>query len=355
MNALRRFLIRLTAAGNVVAALMLLGCGLSSRLNPAEYPFAAVLGLCFPLVLALNAAFLVVWIVFCVRYVWLPVVGMAVSWSYIFSYCPLNLSKDVPEGAIKLLTYNVRSLDAEGVNAEGLSLWEYLAGSEADIVCLQECGTRKAAEFDSLMSAMGYPCIVKPKNKQSLAVYSRFPLVSVRTVAYESTSNGSLAAEVLYEGDTVLVVNNHLESYKLSVDDKEKYRGIIKEPEGEGTEDAARTIVQKISEASRIRGPQADSVLCFAEGTGREAMIICGDFNESPISYTCHRMGEKLTSAYRQSGRGFGFSYNEKGFYFRIDHVFISDYWRSYGTYIDKTAPWSDHYPLITYLQKAKN
>ena len=51
---------------------------------------------------------------------------------------------------------------------------------------------------------------------------------------------------------------------------------------------------------------------------------------------------------------GLGLSYNQKGFYFRIDHVFVSDYWQTYETHVDKSAPWSDHYPMITYLKKRK-
>ena len=86
----------------------------------------------------------------------------------------------------------------------------------------------------------------------------------------------------------------------------------------------------------------------------KKPVVVCGDLNDSPISYSCHRLSSRLKSAFRQSGNGLGLSYNQKGFYFRIDHIFVSDYWQTYETHVDKTAPWSDHYPMITYLKKHK-
>ena len=89
-------------------------------------------------------------------------------------------------------------------------------------------------------------------------VYSRLPILSVHRIAYESTTNGSLAVELLYGQDTVLLVNNHLESYKLTPEDKMKYKEIIKDPENGHAESNSRELVRKMAGASRLRGPQVD-------------------------------------------------------------------------------------------------
>mgnify|MGYP006886263792 CR=1 FL=1 len=62
---------------------MLWACGLSSGLNPAVHSHVALFGLGFPLLLLLNIAFIFFWLVFSIRYVWLPFVGMLLSVSYI--------------------------------------------------------------------------------------------------------------------------------------------------------------------------------------------------------------------------------------------------------------------------------
>ena len=360
MKWLKRILLQLSVGANVMAALMLLACGLSAGLNPADYPHAALFGLGFPLLLLLNLLFIPFWLVFCIRYVWLPFVGMLLSVSYIYDYCPLNWPEKAPQDALMLMTYNTEFLGRGEKDADGgYSLLEYMAASGADVICIQEGiaqSKNPSQEYaDSVMAAAGYHIRHLNDGKaEPQFIYSRLPILDVHRVAYESSTNGSMAMELLYEGDTILVVNNHLESYKLTPEDKQVYKDIIHDPENIRSERSSRDLVRKMADASRMRGPQIDSVLNYVRHSGREGVVVCGDFNDSPISYSCRRCSSALTSAFRQSGNGLGLSYNQKGFYFRIDHIFVSDYWQTYETHVDKTALWSDHYPMITYLKKHK-
>ncbi len=360
MKWLKRILVQMAIGANVMAALLLLACSLCSGLNPAEYPRAAIFVLGFPLLLLLNLAFVFFWLVFSIRHVWIPFAGMLFSVSYIYDYCPVNWPSGIPDGALKVITYNTEFMGARGKSDDGhYPLLEYLASSDADIICIQEGVPQSkgpsVAYEDSVMEAAGYHILRLNDGKaEPQFIYSRLPVLSVRRISYESSANGSVAAELLYGEDTVLVVNNHFESYKLTREDKEKYKEIIKEPEKEDTESNSRALFRKMAVASSLRGPQADSVLHYIHASGHEAVVVCGDFNEPPVSYSCYRMGTELASAFRQSGNGLGLSYNQKGFYFRIDHIFVSDYWRTYDTHVDKSATWSDHYPLVTYLKKHK-
>ena len=138
MGWLRRFLLQLAVGANVMAALLLWLCGLSAGLDPAEHPRVALFGLGFPLLLLLNLAFVFFWLVFYVRYVWLPFAGMMLSVSYIYDYCPLNWPEKAPAGALKLMTYNTEFLGRGEKGADGRSpMLDYLAASDADIICLQ--------------------------------------------------------------------------------------------------------------------------------------------------------------------------------------------------------------------------
>ena len=126
------------------------------------------------------------------------------------------------------------------------------------------------------------------------------------------------------------------------------------DPERPEVDDDTRALVGKMAKASRARGPQVDSVMQYIRQADCRAVVACGDFNDAPVSYTCQRFSSVLQDAYRQSGSGLGLSYVEKGFYFRLDHVFVSDYWQTYETGVDKSVKLSDHYPLVTYLVKRK-
>lgn len=359
MKTLKRILTRLALVANVIFALLLFVCGWSAELNPAEYSRLSLMGLAFPLLLLINIGFIVFWLVFNIYYIWFPIVGMLCSFSYIYDYFPLNWNKKAPDGALKVMTYNNEYYGQAEKDEDGnYPVVDYMANSGADIICVQEGGFSKgltARTVDEIMSAAGYRIRrIKDRKSEPQVVYSKLPVISVCRVPYESSTNGSVAVELLYDGDTVLVINNHFESYKLSVKDKEKYKEILNNPEGADTDDNTRALIRKMAKASSIRGPQVDSVFSYINKVGHDAVIVCGDFNDSPISYSCRRLSSRLTDVFRQSGCGLGWTYNQSGLNFRIDHIFVSDYWQSYSTYVDKTALWSDHYPLITYLKKRK-
>ena len=153
-------MVQLAIGANVMAALLLLACGLSSEVNPAVHPRLALFGLGFPLLLLLNIAFVAFWLVFHVRHVWLPFAGMLLSIPYIYDYCPLNWPEKRPADALQLLTYNTEFI-GKGVKGDDgrYPLLDYLAASGADIICLQEGVANKTPKpeyVDSIMMAAGY-------------------------------------------------------------------------------------------------------------------------------------------------------------------------------------------------------
>lgn len=364
LNLFKRLAVHFFVGANVMVALLLLLCGLSSTLSPAEHPRLALFCLGFPLLLALNIAFVFFWLIFQVKKVWIALIGLLCSGSYIRSYCPLNFPSKAPEGSLKLLTYNTKSFGNSKIDENGHNaVLDYLLQSKADIICLQEAMPGydlKIKDIDQKLSEYGYNGVdfdhVDSNSglRGDRRVYSKLPILSAESVVGASAGNGVMAVRLLYDNDTILLLNGHLESYRLTMEDKQHYKDILKEPEGEKTEENSKALLNKMSNVSRLRGPQADSVLQYIERSGEKSVIVCGDFNDSPISYPCHKLSECLKDAYKESGNGLGFSYVDKGFYFRIDHIFVSDYWQTYDTHIDKSITASDHYPMITYLRKDK-
>ena len=81
-------------------------------------------------------------------------------------------------------------------------------------------------------------------------------------------------------------------------------------------------------------------------------IIVCGDFNDTPISYTHRTIAQDLDDAFTQSGRGLGISYNQNRFYFRIDNILTSKNLRAYNCTVDRSIKESDHYPIWCYITK---
>ena len=79
-----------------------------------------------------------------------------------------------------------------------------------------------------------------------------------------------------------------------------------------------------MGEAFRIRAEQADIIADEIEALQGDYLIVCGDFNDTPISYARRRIQGQLRDAYVESGKGVGISYNGNMFWFRIDHILHS-------------------------------
>ncbi|MCM1108400.1 MAG: endonuclease/exonuclease/phosphatase family protein [Clostridium sp.] len=351
---------QLIAGANIMTVIFLLICSYSPILNPADWPRMSLWGLLFPMFLTITLLFLVFWLIFHIRFVWISLTGLILSYPALRAYCPVNWPVTPPVDAIKILTFNVHGFHNQQSGTRGDSLvLNYLIRSKAHIIALQEAvtgGRLPKDTLDATLTRHGYHSLrIESEEMQREICYSKYPILSAERIRYTSETNGSVAYRLLIDGDTVLLINNHFESYKLTPDDREQYKDMIKEPEREKVESGARLLISKMGRASALRAPEVDSVMSYIQRSGCRSVIVCGDFNDSPVSYTYHRLTSHLTSAYEDSGNGIGVSYNQKGFYVRIDHILFSDNWRSYATRVDRSIGTSDHYPLYTHIQKRKN
>lgn len=359
LQFIKNILLRLVAGANAVTILFLLLCGLSTYFSPASYPRLSVVGLAFPAFLVVNLLFIPFWLIFHIRYVWIPFAGLLICFPFVRDYCPLNWPEEPPADAIKVISYNAHGFSGSTKDEAGhYAAADYLANSGADIICLQEAykaATIKREYLDSVMKANGYhAAAITDVPDKGVICYSKFPVLSVASITYESQSNGSVLCQLKDGNDTLCLINNHFESNKLTPDDKTHYKEMIKDPELQKVENGTRRLVSKMAKAAALRAVQVDTVAARVRALKGTPVIVCGDFNDSPISYSYRVLTEVLSSAFEQSGNGLGVSYNQKGFYVRIDHILFSDEWESWHTYVDKSIPFSDHYPLVSYLKRAK-
>ena len=154
-----------------------------------------------------------------------------------------------------------------------------------------------------------------------LACYSKFPILSARMLDYRSNYNGSMVYENKIGKDTVLLINNHLESNKLTREDKVVYEDMLKDPKAGKVKSGVRQLVNKLAEASAIRSAQARTIAQEIAHSPYPSVIVCGDFNDSPISYAHRVISQDMDDAFTESGCGLGISYNQNKFYFRIDNI----------------------------------
>lgn len=235
------------------------------------------------------------------------------------------------------------------------AIMQYFFDERLDIICFQE-GVSSIDTWKDLDERFGkqFPHIVFPYQKEThLGICSRFPIQRTQLLTHY-TGNGAVAFWLqMPRGDSLLVVNCHLKSNKLSQEIRSQYSDIVRNPQtysqnSDYTYRISRSMSGSIISAAVIRANMADTISDFLRRHPQIPTIVCGDFNETPISYSCHTMKQLgLSDAYRAKGNGMGRSFNRDAIAVRIDHQFFSEHFDPLSAHIDQTKDWSDHYPLI--------
>lgn len=349
---------RIYAGAAWVSVLMLWACAASVYVPPSWCGYVGIFGLAFPFFLGGTLCMLAAGILFSPRQAWIPLVGMALSFGSIRTYVPFNLTSEAPRGSIKVMTYNVMGWgNASNYEDDRNRTMRYVAQERPDIFCYQEGYAARDIYDRYIVPEIREHCPYLDTlriGENVLGCFSRFPIVGKEHLCGSAT-NGAVAFKLLSErGDTLLVVNCHLESMHLSRSEREGYSRLVHRGKEAERDTLSRQLAAKIAFHTKLRGHQADTVAAYVKRHAGWPVIVCGDFNDSPISYARYTVGRGLTDAFRASGNGMGRSFNRDAIVVRIDHMFCSSHWKPYGCRVDQTADYSDHYPLITYLHRMR-
>jgi endonuclease/exonuclease/phosphatase family metal-dependent hydrolase len=256
--------------------------------------------------------------------------------------------------SIKILTFNTHIFNnhKDGGFEE---IAKFIEESDADIVCLQEFGYyhRYGASkkdilkfFDSI-----YPyrhLWFKNQTKwgeNGLATFSRYPIIEKKKIEYESADNISIYSDIVIDGDTIRVINNHLESNRLNQEDRKFAEKLVKE-NNEDIIDAGKKVGNRVVSGAINRTHQSEAVRDVIESTPHY-VIALGDFNDVALSYTYHTIGKDLQDAYSKGGHwGYHWTYNKNAMLFAIDHILVDEKINVIDSDVHRNIKISDHYPL---------
>lgn len=349
---------------SLLTAVGLVAAGYAGYINPARHPMLSLLGFAFPFFLVADIVVLLIAGLMRSRVAVVPLLALLAAWPPTKAYCPVNLPMNPPPNSIKVLTYNVMGFDSEHQPSDRPNpILKYICDQEADIVCLQEFVA--IGGQDSLWEAMhshlpymaasrtlGY---ARVGSGDHVALFSRYPIIACHAFALDTQGNTLAVFRIVVGKDTVCVFNGHLETNGLSVADKQRFETLAAgKTRGAAAGHEALAFARKLAEAARVRAPQADSIaLWTAKRMSRgDAIIVCGDLNDHPLSYARRRAASGLTDCYRETGLGPGFTFHHHSMHFRIDNIFCSDRYRPYLCTVDRSITLSDHYPMLCWLER---
>ncbi len=347
---------------NYVAALALLLSYLAPYTNPHKYWIIAFAGLAYPLLLITNVFFILIWLIRFDKYFLISLICILAAWNYpskIYQIKGIPASQN--EASFKVMSYNVHFFDQYGKSSKSDNLnkeiiLDYVIDNKPDIICIQEYYNQAGtADFNSQLKEAGsiyhksfFPYASSMKNT-GMAILSRFPIInSMQIEDIERNRLYAMAVDVLINEDTIRIYNIHLQSIRLGDEEYifDKLPIIQGAEKTEEIKAQGKQLIGKLKYAFEKRSNQVHVI----ENNILECQfpyIICGDLNDTPISYTYRKLKRNAFDAFVISGKGTGQTYAGNYPSFRIDYIFHSKHLTSSGfTTGDILA--SDHYPIFT-------
>lgn len=351
-SSLGRLCDALALAFSVLVGLMMALTYLSPLIRPSGW-FFPILGLIAPFTYVLTLCLMLYWVI---RWRWWRVMPLALLIIIGLFHLSLFLrpefrrhydeNKPRTRGTVKVLTFNVRQFYGPDGESSRDSLMTWLQKEAPDIICLQEFnpntggGSRKLV--DSLLGDRYYA--TTGDTVTSSVIYTRYRILRSGRTRKDIRAIRSIWADLLVGSDTLRVYNNHLNSTAItSADDDFLSRENFLQDTAR--EEKVRSIVRRFRDNSIARAAQADTIL-RAMASSPYRRIVCGDFNDTPMSYVYHEMCEGLQDAFRKAGRGYSYTFRGFDNCLRIDYVLL-DPSLEILSYEVPPVDFSDHYPVV--------
>lgn len=318
------------------------------------YPF---INLLLPVLLVANLAYLLYWAIRWKCWLFIPVLAIAGSWSYLDAIYQFGSKQSATHAGktLTVATYNVDSFQDEGMGYSCKSIARYMKEQQVDVVCMQEFGTNKFFTLDSVKHAFAaWPYVYIPsaeKDLLQLALFSKYPLADSALITYGNSNNCSLWCDIEVHGKRIRIFNNHLQTTNVSQNRRRLEKEMAKdELGGDLTEQAALRLVDAMHQNFVIRARQADTLRTYIEQSPYP-LLVCGDLNSVPSSYTYHKVkGENLLDGFQTCGKGYMYTYRYLKRVLRIDYIFHSKELKGLK-YYSPDMDYSDHNPVLMQVE----
>ncbi len=352
-----------------ILAILLIFTTITSYIDPIKIHIFAFTGFFYPLFWLLNfGAFCFVlirrrWILTLIPF--FAIVLTWSSWDSVFQASKKVKAREEMEQPLKLISYNTQLFDYykhSKLKGAPEAVFDALLKENADVICFQEYFTtlyNDAYTPNAIIAKfrhyeyrqIEYLRTKKGNTGYGLAIFSKYPIVHSGVIRFDNSNNLSVFSDISVNNQKVRVFNNHLESvgfkeHELSVLDSLDFRMTPYQKAG------LKKISNKLNRAFSQRSKQAEAISQHIKNSPYP-VIVCGDFNDTPVSYTYRKVKMGLKDAFRESGVGFSGTYNGKLPSFRIDYIFHDPKFDSYN-YGKMDLEYSDHFPIMATIDLKK-
>jgi endonuclease/exonuclease/phosphatase family metal-dependent hydrolase len=329
--------------------------------NPNSAGWFGLLGLFYPVLLLLNISFLAFWLY---RKQFTLAIATSIcillGWNYLNAtfginyFSPLSLKS---EHELSIMTYNIRSFRTPGKWDKQRKMKQIeqtlLAANiyAPDIFCGQEFSYPENAKWynATILKSLQEKSHIAT-NKKGLIIISKFPIINSESIKVEEddkVNRNCLFADVQINNNLIIrVYNIHLESNKIS-NETENIELDTEALQEKSTWKTIYHVLGNIKNNQKLRVNQMNNIITHIEGSPYP-VILCGDFNDTPLSYTYRKVNNLLQDNFAQKGKGKGTTYNGNIPFLKIDYILSDKRFDVLETKILRNHTKSDHFPTFS-------
>ncbi len=333
---------------NIIAVFALGIASGSVYISPEKTWIPALFGMAYPYLLVVNIIFIVLWVVIKFKFAFFSLVIILAGFNHIGNYLQFSGKKTTQKG-IRITSYNVKYFmgNTEVPNKENANhILDFLRQDNADIICLQEVRLNKRQIFDiknTRLPQVSHLQLAHNSYAGGQITLTSFPILNMGEIRFKNSGNMIIFTDMLINTDTVRVYNCHLQSYRLREAEINAIDSIDFNNQPK-TKEKMMELSLKFKDALIKRAEQA-ATLREHLNQCPYPVIVCGDFNDTPVSFTYRTVKGDLEDSFTQSGKGTANTYNGKLPSFRIDYILYSPIFTSFNFEVS-TLNHSDHFPI---------
>ena len=366
----------------IVAILFLVGCYNHFFTSAVWWPIG-FLTLSLLYLLIVLFIFFIFWLFIKPAWALIFVVAVALSFQHITNIIPFRVSYrfnvEKSPSDLRVMSWNVAQFDIMKVKKNPNTYQDMLNlinQYQPDVACFQEMVSGdtladlntpyyKEFAFYSIFefaNKLAFPDYLYSYNFKEnfmnqqhfgIIIFSKYPIINKQTVSqYPNDYNSTFQyVDIVKENDTVRIFNLHLQSLRFSTTNL----NYIKNPSIKLDTGLAksRNLLSKFKNGFLRRRIQAGRVKEEIDKSPHP-VVVCGDFNDVPNSYSYETIGDGLQDAFVEKGYGIGRTYSGISPTLRIDHIFVDNRF-SVNQYIRIPKKLSDHFPIIADITRLKD
>lgn len=267
------------------------------------------------------------------------------SWSATSSFISFNGDRASDQKFISVMSYNaenvkkVRKKSGYLYEDKRQSYIDYMNSIDpVDLLCTQETSHAGVQIFEKGM----YFKHSYVRQDWGTSIFSMHPIVNKGEIALGGEVNACIWADIKLADDTIRVYNIHLRSNQISMTTEKVLEDA--DLQTKKTWLGVRKILSNYKNSTIVRVRQSKLIKEHIDKSPHMT-IVCGDFNDTPLSYAYNTLSNGMKDSFNKAGNGIGFTYAGLIPTLRIDYILSDDRLDIIEHKVYK-GEYSDHYPI---------